>query len=490
MSFKFGSLASVTFLAIATTLVLGSGVDSSLQAAPLPTAETGDRPIAQQRILYVNPTTGSDSPNSGQSEAAPLRSITYALQQAESGTTIQLASGQYTAESFPLNLKSGVTLQGNEMQQGQGVVVYGGGSHTSPTFARQNVAIVAAANSLINGVTVSNPNTRGTGIWIESVSATVRNCTLSNNKREGIFVTGSGSGQIENNAFTENGGNGISLAKDAAGEIRGNVFERTGYGIAVGGNATPSIVNNQIRNNRSGIVATQSARPTLQGNTIENNTQYGIIALADAQPIELNNNTLRNNAQDRLLTATAAPTPNTSSASTSSPGTVTTSSSKTSNHNMGVSFSCISQGSSYATIAKRGSSTLPQTLISWTRAVGNQDAQSRCLDATNKLNQIVSSQGGSLDNLVFTVGSSSNGMGICLLDASSASGCNTSNTILTLTGANARNPRNALMSLLTYSITGSGSPVQETAGIPYASLEGLDANLQPEAGLWFAGDNQ
>lgn len=485
MLFKFGSLASVTLLAFTTTLILGSRVDSPLQAAPLPTAETGETSIAQQRILYVNPTVGSDSPNAGQSEAAPLRSITYALQQAESGTTIQLASGQYTTESFPLNLKSGVTLQGNEMQQGQGVVIYGGGSHTSATFARQNVTIVAAANSHISGVTVSNPNTRGTGIWIESVSATVRNCTLSNNKREGIFVTGSGIGQIENNSFTENGGNGISLAKDAAGEIRDNLFERTGYGIAVGGNATPAIVNNQIRNNRSGIVATQSARPTLQGNTIENNTQYGIIALAEAQPIELGNNTLRNNAQDRLLTATAAPTPNTSSA-----GILTTTSSKTSNHNTGVSFSCISGGNGYATIAKRGSSTLPQTLISWTRAVGTQNAQSRCLEATNKLNQIVSSQGGSLENLVFTVGSTSNGMGICLLDVSSASGCNTSNTILTLTGDNARNPRNALMSLLTYSVTGSGSPVQETAGIPYASLEGLDTNLQPEAGLWFASDNQ
>ncbi|MGB6170251.1 MAG: COP23 domain-containing protein, partial [Geitlerinemataceae cyanobacterium] len=164
--------------------------------------------------------------------------------------------------------------------------------------------------------------------------------------------------------------------------------------------------------------------------------------------------------------------------------------SKTNTNDTGVSFSCIAQGNGYATVAKRGSSTVPQTMISWTRAVAEQDAQSRCQEATNTLNNIVSSHGGSLENLVFTVGSTSNGIGICLLDASSATGCNTSNSILTLTGENARNPRNALMSLLTYSVTGSGSPVQETAGIPYASLEGLDANLQPDAGLWFASEDE
>ncbi|MGB3559864.1 MAG: DUF1565 domain-containing protein, partial [Geitlerinemataceae cyanobacterium] len=340
MSFKFGSLASFAFLALTSTIVLGSGIESPLQATPLSNTNSDKTEIAREQILYVHPNMGTDSPNAGQQESAPLRSLTYALQQAESGTTIQLAPGQYTAESFPLNLKSGVTLKGNEMQQGQGVVIYGGGSYTSATFARQNVTIVAAANSQISGVTVSNPNRRGTGIWIESISAAVRNCTLSNNNREGIFVSGSGIAQIENNTFTENGGNGMSLAKDAAGEIRGNLFERTGYGIAVGGNATPSIVNNQIRNNRSGIVATQSARPTLQGNQIENNTQYGIIALAQSQPIEHNNNTLRNNAQDRLFTSTAVSTP----ANSSSPNTVTTASSKTNTNDTGVSFSCIAQG--------------------------------------------------------------------------------------------------------------------------------------------------
>ncbi|MDY6939667.1 MAG: DUF1565 domain-containing protein, partial [Cyanobacteriota bacterium] len=220
-----------TLLLVSTaTLVAVPG--AIVKADPVPPTEHHPETLAQQSILYVNPNTGTDSPNAGADELAPLRSITYALERASSGTTIQLAPGQYTAESFPLQLKPGVTLQGDDMQQGRGVVIEGGGHYSSRTFLGQNVAIVAAENSEISGVTVTNPNVRGSGVWVESTQATIRNSTFTNNHREGLFVTGSGRVLVENNRFIENGGNGISLAKDASGEIRGNLFERTGYGIA------------------------------------------------------------------------------------------------------------------------------------------------------------------------------------------------------------------------------------------------------------------
>ena len=64
-------------------------------------------------IVYVNSALGQDGPTSGKTAATPLKTISYALQQAEPGTTIQLASGSYTAqggEVFPLILRPGVTL--------------------------------------------------------------------------------------------------------------------------------------------------------------------------------------------------------------------------------------------------------------------------------------------------------------------------------------------------------------------------------------------
>jgi parallel beta-helix repeat protein len=225
--------------------------------------------IAQQRILYVNPQQGTDTINAGTSESTPFRTITYALQQVKSGMVLQLAPGQYQAgETFPLRLKPGVTLKGNESQQGQGVVINGGGEYISPTFARQNMTILAAQNSQVSGVTVNNPNTRGTGIWVEGTNPIIRNSTFVNSKREGIFVTGAAAPKIQNNQFMNNDANGISVTGQAKGEIRANVFQKTGFGLAIGGTSAPLVADNQIRDSRSGIVVTERARPILQGNAI------------------------------------------------------------------------------------------------------------------------------------------------------------------------------------------------------------------------------
>lgn len=123
------------------------------------------------KIIYVNPGHGNDAPNAGISETTPLDTITYALQQASPGTIIKLASGSYSTQSgevFPLVLKQGVILQGDESTRGENVTISGGGRYISPTFARQNVTIIAEKDSTISGISISNPNRRGTALWIES----------------------------------------------------------------------------------------------------------------------------------------------------------------------------------------------------------------------------------------------------------------------------------------------------------------------------------
>jgi parallel beta-helix repeat protein len=267
-------------------------------------------------MLYVNSGSGNDGPSAGTTAAAPLKTITAALQRAQAGTVIQLAPGTYsgeTGEVFPLALKPGVTLQGNDANKGQGILITGGGAFVSPTFARQNVTILTASDSIVRGVTVTNPLSRGTGIWIESNNAAIINNTFTKSLREGIFVTGSANPLIQGNLFTKNDGNGISVARSASGRIEGNVMQDTGFGIAVGGTATTVISRNNITQNQDGLYVNDSARPVLRENTIVDNKRDGVVIVMSAQPnlgtSDLpGNNVIRRNGQFDVNNATASNT--------------------------------------------------------------------------------------------------------------------------------------------------------------------------------------
>jgi len=218
--------------------------------------------------------------------AAPFRTITYAIQQAKPGTLIQLAPGNYTAESgetFPLVLTPGITLRGDEATSGQTVVIKGSGQNRSATFGTQNVTIRAAENTTISGVTATNPQSRGTGLWIESNNPVVRKNTFRESLREGIFVTGTATPRVEENIFFGNSASGMTVVRAAKGEIRNNLFQKTGYGIAFGENAAPLLVNNRFTENRVGVTVSESARPILRGNIFENNVEGGVAIAAFSQ---------------------------------------------------------------------------------------------------------------------------------------------------------------------------------------------------------------
>lgn len=293
------------------SMLLPLEVDASGTKQTIAQTLLAQNPVASS-IIYVNPQTGTDATGAGTTEATPYKTITFALQQAQSGTVIQLVPGTYsseTGEKFPLTLPQGVTLRGDEAGKGQGILITGSGKYTSRTFAAQNVTILPQNNSVITGVTVTNPESRGSGVWIESTNPRVINSTFTNNKREGIFVTGTGNPIIAGNIFIQNTGNGVSVAKSASGEIRGNLFQDTGFGLAVGGDSTPLIVENQILQNVDGIFISNSAKPVLRKNVIQNNTRDGIVSISQAQPNlgtseEAGGNLIRNNKRFDLNNAT------------------------------------------------------------------------------------------------------------------------------------------------------------------------------------------
>lgn len=309
---QFGNMTLAASLA--ALLVCAGGVTLRPTAAK---AQMNEGAIAQatmeQTIIYVNSTQGSDRPGSGLSAASAYRTISYALQQAQPGTIIQLASGTYSAdtgESFPLNIPSDVTLRGNPSSKGQGVMIIGGGSHVSPTFARQNVTIVANDDALVQGVTITNPLSRGTGLWIEDGNPTITKNTFTDSLREGIFVTGDARPTIESNLFIKNDANGISVARSAAGVIRDNTFQETGYGMAIGDTSAPLVSNNGIFENKAGIVVSNSATPVLRSNAIENNLAGGVVIISKANPDlgtvnDQGNNRIRNNGDYDLINGTS-----------------------------------------------------------------------------------------------------------------------------------------------------------------------------------------
>ncbi|OBU77188.1 hypothetical protein A9P98_13560 [Cylindrospermopsis raciborskii CS-505] len=232
----------------------------------------------------MDPISGVNIVSTGNSVTNPYKTITFALEQAQPGTIIQLAPGSYTNESFPIILKQGITLRGDESTKGKTVVISGGGDYNSRSFARQNVTILAEQDSTINGVTVTNRNARGTGVWVESTNPVIKNSTFAQSLREGIFVTAGGDPTVENNQFTANNGNGISITKSSKGKISNNVIEKSGFGLSINHDSKPVLTKNQITNNRDGIVITDSAQPLLRSNVVKDNERDGIVITLNSSP--------------------------------------------------------------------------------------------------------------------------------------------------------------------------------------------------------------
>lgn len=455
--------------AVTLTLVSqGERVDGGKVLANVPTVQPNLN--TQQRVIYVDPKRGNDSVSAGQSEANALRTITAALERSQAGTVIQLAPGRYHAgEVFPLKLQPGVILRGDESGRGDGVVITGGNTHLSRIWAGQNITILAGESSQILGVTVTNPNPYGTGVWIENANAIVKNSTFTNNNREGIFVSGTAQPIIENNQFMYNGGNGISVTKESKGEIRRNVFQDTGFALAIGHNAAPVVAGNHIHQNRIGIVVTQAARPILEGNIIENNSDYGLVAIAESQPQIAASNTFRGNERENQLIARnpqgIPPTPDEPS---------------------GVQrayFTCEPYGTNYATVAQQGYASIPQAMIVWKSSEVDLP-ENRCNEVTQKLNQKVTAYGGQLHKMLFATGRVNNDRVICLVKDLQDS-CQPDNMLFTLSGFNASDPTQVLRQLIAFSVEGKGNPVQEFGEEAIAPLESVAHNLQPALGLWF-----
>lgn len=235
--------------------------------------------------LYVNPITGNDT-NIG-SRLSPFKSLTRALKVTKIPTIIHLATGNYgvaSGETFPLVIRGGVKVVGNEANKGAEIVISGGGEYQSPSFGMQNIALLLLENASLLGVTVTNPSAKGTGIWIESAAPTLANNTFSNCGREGVFATGEAKPTILDNVFVQNTASGLVMAGHSQGKVLGNIFQRNPLGIVISDFAAPAIANNKLSENRTAIALSRNARPVLRQNLIAKNTQGGLLVNGNAAP--------------------------------------------------------------------------------------------------------------------------------------------------------------------------------------------------------------
>ncbi|MBW4678067.1 MAG: DUF1565 domain-containing protein [Desmonostoc geniculatum HA4340-LM1] len=285
---------------------LGTSLNSAIAQMPSTpnSAPVGENSNSQMNVLFVNANTGDDGAGNG-SESAPVKTITQALRLANPNTIIMLSTGTYsteTGEVFPLMLKPGVSIQGNASNQGKDIIIQGGGDYLSRSFAGQNVTIVAANQTVLTGVTVTNSNPRGYGLWIESSNPIVVENSFTGSTQDGISISGNAAPTISKNYFHGNGANGMTIAGNSRPEVKENVFHETGFGINIAQNAAPVVVSNQIENNRAGIVVQANARPILRNNVIQGSKEDGLVAIAQAMPdlgnaSEPGGNQFQNNAR-------------------------------------------------------------------------------------------------------------------------------------------------------------------------------------------------
>ncbi|MFQ3615936.1 MAG: S-layer homology domain-containing protein [Cyanobacteriota bacterium] len=268
------------------------------------------------QTLYVNPATGRDDASGSQS--TPYRTIGRALRRATAGTVIQLAAGTYstkTGETFPLVIGAGVTVLGDPASKGDRLIIEGGGDYLSPTFARQSVTLRLEDKAELRGVTVINPQPQGTGVWLEGATganpaARVAQCTFTR-CGQGIVATGSALPEIADCLFQQNTVSGISLSRNAKGELLRNLCQQTATGITLSDNTAPLLVGNRLVQNRVGIVISGNARPVLRNNVVEHNGEDGLVTVGNAapdlgKPQDPGGNVFRNNGASDVRNSTSA----------------------------------------------------------------------------------------------------------------------------------------------------------------------------------------
>jgi hypothetical protein len=138
-------------------------------------------------------------------------------------------------------------------------------------------------------------------------------------------------------------------------------------------------------------------------------------------------------------------------------------------------FKCVPYGTNnYITLAQKAENTAALFLWSGDNFGDKLPPQQACNTLSQRMNDVVKQQGGSLNNLLLTMGRVNRETVICFV-SNYESGCNAHNTLFTLTPEDAkryaRQPHVFLEKLTAMSFHGSERPFLQFAGNPINDIE-------------------
>jgi hypothetical protein len=144
-------------------------------------------------------------------------------------------------------------------------------------------------------------------------------------------------------------------------------------------------------------------------------------------------------------------------------------------------FSCVQQGSGWATRLERGNSISKSPFITWnTTEFGSEfTPENRCKIVSEKLTDAVAKNGGLLGNLKLTTRKLDDRQTVVCVITPEQQICNRDNMLFTLSKENAKDPDQALAKITNFAYAKSNSsPIEESGYL--ISLETLVNRLLPE----------
>lgn len=144
-------------------------------------------------------------------------------------------------------------------------------------------------------------------------------------------------------------------------------------------------------------------------------------------------------------------------------------------------FSCVQQGSGWATRVERGNSVSKSPLITWnTTEFGSEfTPEKRCQIVSQKLTDVVAQHGGLLGNLQLTTGKVDDSQTVVCVITPEQQLCNRNNMLFTLSKKNAEDPNQALAKITNVAYSKSNSsPIDESGYL--IPLETLVNRLLPK----------
>lgn len=122
----------------------------------------------------------------------------------------------------------------------------------------------------------------------------------------------------------------------------------------------------------------------------------------------------------------------------------------------------------FVTVARRGNRQTPPMIL-WRSSLGKFTPQERCKVVSDRLTEIVSKNNGKLSNLYLTYGRVDGEPVICHV-ADTNSACNRRNMLFTLRPQDKGNEKKILEQMISFSVTGTGSAVQQSGEQFYAAF--------------------